>query len=207
VVHRDWSQLKELKDGAKPRGRAAQGAPAGADAADPTAAAGAAGGPGAAAAPYMGFNVEILVQKVRNKGTGSRGVAALEYQPSSGRYFELGQGGGGAGAGVTGAAVAGAAAANGARGHGGGGEGRASLAREGAGLVEVEDAPEGGGSDDSLGGVSDDLRRQRHDQEELQRFKQRQGAYDAPRGGGGGGGPVVLQRDDEPWPTASGEDV
>jgi hypothetical protein len=59
VVHRDWSQLKELREGAKQRGRPAQ------QQADAAAAPGggeqqAAGG----AQPFMGFNVEILVQKV-----------------------------------------------------------------------------------------------------------------------------------------------
>jgi hypothetical protein len=152
---------------------------------------------------------------VRNKTTGSRGVAALEYHPASGRYYELGQGPTAAAAAAAsgGAAVpgaAGAAAAGGPAAVGAGGE-RWSKAREGEGLVEVEAAEGEREEEVALGGVSEDLRRQRHDQEELQRYKQRAGEYDGANTGRqgvvSGGGPLILQRDDEEWPTAASEDA
>lgn len=145
VVHRDWSQLRELRDTRRAPGRAAKAA----GAQEPGAAGGGGGaqqGQEAAAqpapqqpqhAPFLGFQVEIQVQKVRSKTTGQRGVAVLEYDAASGRYHELGRGPASAAAAAAASAAAGGAASVADAGVG------ASLAREGAEAgVEVEDVDE-----------------------------------------------------------------
>ncbi|GBF88530.1 hypothetical protein Rsub_01245 [Raphidocelis subcapitata] len=156
VVHRDWSQLRELKDGGPRRRRGGEGAAGAAgQQQQPDGGGGQAQEPGAPrqpeGQPFLGFKVEIQIQKVRNKTTGSRGVAMLEYDPASGRYFELGcapasaaSAGGGAGGLAAGAAAAAAA-----------GE-RRNLAREGAG-VDVMDEEEGEEEEEGGGGVDDAL--------------------------------------------------
>lgn len=123
------------------------------------------------------------VEKVRNKMTGTKGVAYLEYDPASGRYYELGQGpqrasgNGGGGGGAPGAAGDG----------GGGGNGDApdgSWAREQARgyQIDVADAPcapaVGGGAREW---VDDALLRQRQDQDALNGVKARTYDLTVPR--------------------------
>jgi hypothetical protein len=99
IVHRNWSKLKELQDraaGDKAGGGSSKRRPAlqqssngnGADAAAP-----AEGGDEQQqqALQNAEFEVQIIVEKVRNKTTGSRGQCVLVYDRVTGRYHEQGE--------------------------------------------------------------------------------------------------------------------
>jgi hypothetical protein len=103
IVHRNWSKLKELQDraaGDKAGGGGSKKRPApqqsssgnGAEAAGS-----AEGGQGGdeqqqqLALQNAEFEVQVIVEKVRNKTTGSRGQCVLMYDRVTGRYHELGE--------------------------------------------------------------------------------------------------------------------
>jgi len=186
VVHRDWSQLKEMtKETRAGRGRPPSAAGQQQSSPPPDGAHSPGGGSGSPAAadqqqqagdqPFLGFCVDIQIQKVRNKTTGSRGVAVLEYNAASGRYHEVGQGP------VQSAAAASGAGAQQQQQQQQQGE-RFSLAREGLGdNVEVTEI----GGESSR--VDDALLEARRDQEVLLSVKERVFDYTKAREQQGGG--------------------
>jgi hypothetical protein len=107
IVHRDWSRMRELQQRAAVGRQGKQ--PGVADASRPSNGNGtnsgggesgsggsfAAGGAGstaaAAAATEKEYEVQIIVEKVRNKTTGCKGECVLVYDRVSGRYHEPGQ--------------------------------------------------------------------------------------------------------------------
>jgi hypothetical protein len=104
IVHRNWSKLKELQQ----RAAAAKAAGSGSKPRKPVLPRdpiGNGNGADAAAAEGQGevneeqqkalhaaeYEVEVIVEKVRNKTTGSRGSCVLVYDRATGRYHEQGQ--------------------------------------------------------------------------------------------------------------------
>ena len=206
VVHRDWSQLKDLRGGGGAAGgaggRQGQGRPRSKSAAvdsgggeEQQAGGGGGGGKGGeegdgGAGAFLGCPVQILVQKVRSKTTGSRGVALLDYDPTCGRYHELGEA---PRRDATGAVI-GADSGGGAAGAAGGGDGGApSLAREGAadGLVVTDAAEAGDGApaqqQQQQQRVDDALAEARYQQEQLLGVKARAGGAGGDGAGADGG--------------------
>lgn len=187
VVHRDWSQLKEMREGVKQTRGVPRGKRAGQQDEEQQQQQGEQGVQGGQGGqqqgghqPFMGFNVEIQVQKVRNKTTGMRGRALLEYDAASGRYHEVGQGPAHGAAATAGAAAAAGAAGAGAGqvplAAGGGEEGRWSYAREGLGegldVEDLEEWEEGEEEEQEL--VDDALLDERRDGEVLSEVTRRQ---------------------------------
>lgn len=83
VVHRLWSRLSEMQDRGgqhgrvQPRSSSRSSSPAPAPASS-------SGSPAA----MEDLEVQIRVEKVRNKTTGCQGECALEYDRATGRYYE-----------------------------------------------------------------------------------------------------------------------
>ncbi|KAF6262532.1 hypothetical protein COO60DRAFT_1699247 [Scenedesmus sp. NREL 46B-D3] len=106
IVHRNWSKLKELQEraagdeaaaGGSKRRPAAERNGSGAEAAAAAAAAAEGGLAGIGdeqqqqALHNAEFEVQVIVEKVRNKTTGSRGACVLVYDRATGRYHEQGE--------------------------------------------------------------------------------------------------------------------
>jgi hypothetical protein len=98
IVHRNWSKLKELQDraaGEKAGGGSSKRRSSNGNSAE--AIGFAEGGQGVdeqqqqQALQNAEFEVQVIVEKVRNKTTGSRGQCVLMYDRVTGRYHELGE--------------------------------------------------------------------------------------------------------------------
>lgn len=90
VVHRNWSKVKELQQKAAKAAKQSSGKKAGSADSRQTADAGSSPDGDSAVEHKSEFEVQVFVEKVRNKTSGSRGDTVLVYDRVTGRYHEPG---------------------------------------------------------------------------------------------------------------------
>eukprot|EP00878_Enallax_costatus_P020576 GHUV01021757.1.p1 GENE.GHUV01021757.1~~GHUV01021757.1.p1 ORF type:complete len:704 (+),score=272.75 GHUV01021757.1:606-2717(+) len=101
VVHRDWSKMKEMqqraaaeKGSSSGRRSSRRNSPEPGESSNSSSKNGTVGGADsdpAAPAHNIEYEVQIKVEKVRNKTSGTKGMAVLVYDRITGRYHEVGE--------------------------------------------------------------------------------------------------------------------